>query len=91
MSYSDAKPFRSRARLSRRDLLKAGTAALALSGLPETVLAAGQHEGYPPVRTVTRGPKPPARLSCWDASSTPQSTRASGESTCTRVTVPMAA
>ncbi len=57
MSYSDAKRFRSHAKLSRRDLLKAGTAALALSGLPETALAAGQHEEYPPVRTVTRGPK----------------------------------
>ena len=50
MSYSDAK-------LSRRDLLKAGTAALAISGLPNLALPADPSAKYPPVRTVTRGPK----------------------------------
>jgi len=57
MSYSDPKRSRSHAGLSRRDLLKAGTAALALSGLPGLALATGEREEYPPTRAVTRGPK----------------------------------
>ncbi len=43
--------------LSRRDLLKTGTAALAMAGLPKLVAAADAKQEYPPVRTITRGPK----------------------------------
>ncbi len=57
MSDSHQEDFHSQSTISRRTLLKAGTAALAMPTLAQVALAAEQTVKYPPVRTVTRGPK----------------------------------
>ncbi len=43
--------------LNRRDFCKAAGAVLAAAGLPRRALAAEEQQEYPPVRTITRGPK----------------------------------
>jgi hypothetical protein len=43
--------------LTRRDFCKAAGAALAAAGLPRWAAAAEEQPEYPPVRTITRGPK----------------------------------
>ena len=58
MSHSSEDHSNSQPRFSRRRLLKVGAAALAMPSLAQLALAADDQKAeYPPVRTVTHGPK----------------------------------